>query len=782
MSTGKVLQSSAHPQPSGSANGAQIQNPHDDTSNSPAVHSGRLIYAKPQDLPSFPSVGLGPNGSAASAAATLGWSMKNSPEIWKPDSSSSASKAALLAHGHKAPDVWTPSLSSHGAQAALLAHKSAKTSESWKPTATDHGHSAATQAFKAGQVANLSTQDGANLLNRQRSLMAAKGAMAVRPRSNTAPSAKDPTYPDEANAAANALKAATAVHKAPRQLNPAHPKGGAVPFTTMNRQMFTSHPPVKLEVEEQTREEQLRAEAVAMAKKMFTTQQKMIDQTKKSQTARSGSVRHTRSTDSLSSDEDEVHPMQFSTLQDAAYKLAQQRLAKLHEDNLQNREYQEYYGQSKPQRRSTLRGKLTRRRSSSDGDLIEDQKRSQQIRTQMSIFNSKLSQVDVQKRQQDRDALMAAAQRNVQARLKGMDDEVSAKTGMAPISSSSNWEAKAHAAAQSRSENRMTHHGKIDIGAGKYMTQEEIDAIAAQKVQPTLDEINDKAEKERARQTELKLEAERKKEAHEREKAREREIAAIDKKLKDQQKQEEKDRKAEEKIAKGEKHKSLTKGLSLHRHRHEQPRGEAIEDSTAPVPEPIYDEDERVALNDVGQPVRVPAPVVPVTTENNSKATRVEIPQPEQVPRSQGSSPTDKVSPTGKVKTWFKSHFSRGSKSDDEKPQDSSQKGFVGGHALTGIESNNASTTSLDGRSASMRAIAMAGRRRTDLADDTSAPTTPIGNAADVSPMSSDSDDEFFDEARDELGTELSPPRHISDPAVKKSHSPVRDSRFHENI
>jgi len=456
--------------------------------------------------------------------------MKNSPEIWKPDSSSSASKAALLAHGHKAPDAWTPSLSSHGAQAALLAHKSAKNSDSWKPSPTDHGHSAATQAFKAGQSGTSSTTDDGNSLSRQKSLMAAKGAMTVRPRSNTAPSEKDPRYPDEANAAANALKAATAVHKAPRQSTVSHPKGGAVPFTTMNRLMFTSHPPVKPEVEEQTREEQLRAEAVAMAKKMFSTQQKMIDQTKRSQA--NGPLRRTRSINSLSSDEDEVRPMQFNTLQDTAYKLAQERLAKLHEDNLQSREYQEYYGQSKPQRRNTLRGKLTRRRSSSDGALTEDQKRSQQIKKQMSIFNSKLSQVDVQKRQKDRDALLAAAQRNVQARLKGMDDEVSAKTGMVPASSGTSWEAKAQAAAQSRSDNRMTHHGKIDIGAGKYMTQEEIDAIAAQKVQPTLDEINDKAEKERVRQAELRLEAERKKEAQEKEKAREREIAAIEKKLK----------------------------------------------------------------------------------------------------------------------------------------------------------------------------------------------------------------------------------------------------------
>lgn len=453
--------------------------------------------------------------------------MKKSPEIWKPDSSASASTAALLAQNHKTAATWAPSPSSDGAQAALLAHRSAKNNDAWKPSPTEHGHSAANQAFKSGRAGDLSASDRATTLNRQRSLMAAKGAMTVRPRSNTAPSTKD-AYPDEANAASNALKAATAVHRAPRQA-PVQPKGGAVPVTTMTRQMFTSHPPVKPEVDQKTREDQLRAEAVAMAKKMFSHQQKVIEQTKKAHG--NGTLRRSRSINSLSSD-DEVRPMQFTNLQDAAYKLAQERLAKLHEGNMQNREYQEYYGQSKPLRRFSVRGKLTRRRSSSDGAVIEDQRRSQQIRKQMSIFNSKLSQVDVQKRQQDRDALLAAAQRNVQAQMKGMDDKISARTGMVPPSTSTNWEAKAQSAAQSRSENRMTHHGKIDIGGGKYMTQEEINAIAAQKVQPTLDEINVRAETELARQAELKLDAEAKKEAHEREKAREKEIADIEKKLK----------------------------------------------------------------------------------------------------------------------------------------------------------------------------------------------------------------------------------------------------------
>lgn len=804
MSTGTVLQSTSQPQPvvcsvcdTALRNAAAAQKTHDDTPSIHAGHSGKLVYAKPEDLPSFPSIGLLPNGSAASAAATLGWSSKKSPEIWKPDSSNSASTAALLAQSRKMPAAAAPSPSSHGAQAALLAHKAAQNSETHRPAPSDHGHSAANQAFKSGRTANLAPNDRATTLNRQRSLIAAKGAMTVRPRSNTAPSAKDEDYPDKSNAASNALKAATAVHKAPRPSS-TQPKGGAVPFTTMNRQMFTSHPPVKPEVEEQSREDQLHASAVAMAKKMFTQQQKVIDQTKKAHGNDSTSLRRTRSINSMSSEE-EVRPMQFNNLQDAAYKLAQERLAKLHEDHLKTREYQEYYGQSgqqKQMRRFSVRGKLTRRRSNSEGDVFEDRKRSQDIKKQMSIFNSKLSQVDTQKRQQDRDALLAVAQKNVQARMKGIDDKISAETGMVPPSSSTskNWEAKAHAAAQSRSEDRMTHHGKVDIGAGKFMTQEEIDAIAAANVKPTLDEINEKAEKEHARLTELRLEAEAKKEAHEREKAREREVAAVAKKLKEQDRLEQKEKKAEEKheaklkkeeekmaheeekrLGRSRKHNhSLSGKISLHRLRRSESAGDAAEDR--PATAPLEEEEQQLALNDVGQPVRLP---------NSSKTNRVSIPAGERQTRSESSSPTDKTSQGGKVKTWFKHRFSRGSfsrgsRSDDEKPS-GSKRGFIGGHALTGLDSNNASVTSLDGRSSSMRAIAMAGRRRTGGSEATSAGRRSTANADDVSPMSS-SEDEDYDEAVDHMGTELSPPRHIPDPAKKKSHSPVRDSRFLENL
>ena len=284
--------------------------------------------------------------------------------------------------------------------------------------------------------------------------------MATRPRAQSSPVVAKEAYPDEANAASNALIAAASVHKSSR--TPISKDAGSSPYVHMNPRMFTSHPPVTPEVDEKNREDQLHASAVAMAKKIYSQQQRVIEQTKKSRASDPSAPRpHRRG--SSDSDDDEVAPMQFDTLQGMAYKLAQERLAKMHENNVRNRDYQDYYGQSKVSRKFSMRPKF-RRRASSEGD-VEDQRRSEQIRNEMSMFSSKLSQIDQNKRQHDRDALLAAAQRNVQAQLKGMDAKITAETGMTQPTRLSEWEVKAHALAQSRSDNRMTHHGKVDLGA-----------------------------------------------------------------------------------------------------------------------------------------------------------------------------------------------------------------------------------------------------------------------------------------------------------------------------
>lgn len=434
------------------------------------------------------------------------------------------------------PPAWQPHPSPSGSKtAAVLAAENAtrgdRHSSSTLPAST-WGNSAANQAFAAGRNSPRDSAASHTMaaLDRHKSLRAARGAMAgnTRPRSTSTPM----TYPDSANAAANALSAATIAHR------PTAGHGtdaGASPITKMDRQMYTSSPPVKPEVDERNREAVLHASAVAMAKKMYSTQQKAFDNV-----AHGNEQGGSRP---ASAGSDQVRPMHFNNLQEAAYRLAQERLAKLQDEHQRNRGYQDYYGAgaspASPGRKFTKLGKA-RRRSSSDSDVArpgteDDRQRSKQIHKQMSLFSTRLSEVDESQRARDRDALLAAAQRNVKAAMEGMDEKVSRDTGRVTSAKLSEWELRAHATAQARSDERKgggPAAGQVDLGGGQYMDRERVEEIAAKRVQPLLDEINEKAEIERKRIVALREEHEKKRLEWEAEKARNAEVKENQRKLK----------------------------------------------------------------------------------------------------------------------------------------------------------------------------------------------------------------------------------------------------------
>jgi hypothetical protein len=434
----------------------------------------------------------------------------------------------MLAKDYKMAPLWQPEASSHGAKAALLAHKTGGKVDLWQPQPTAWGNSAATQAMQKGNTLSPQLDYGHTDIGRKGSLLAATGAMArnrKRSDSTPVPTAKPELYPDEANAASNALKAAISVSNKDRSRVTAE-KGGASPVVSMPREMFTSHPPVRPEMEDQNRNDVLKASAVAMAKKMYNQQQKQLDDYTKAQAAAAQAHGRRLSVDS----DDEPVPMRLNNLQEAAQKLAQQRLSKLHDEHAQAREYRDYYASpSQPASKLSIRGR-TRARASSYGS--EDQEQSNRIRAQMSMFSSNVSQIDDKKRQRDREALLAAAQRNVNKSLHGMDERVFAETGKVAPSLLNEWELKAHAAAQAKSEARMENYGKVDIGGGKFVDRSIVEAAAAKNVQPVLDELNEKAEVERERQATLQLERETQRRKAEQAKAREKESKEISKKLK----------------------------------------------------------------------------------------------------------------------------------------------------------------------------------------------------------------------------------------------------------
>lgn len=491
---------------------------------------GRLRYANPEDLPSYPSLGLKKDDAAASAAASLGWANTRSVSLWTPEKDPSAQQAATLANGYKMPAAWQPDHNSPGSKTAamLAAENASRPDKRASVPASTWGNSAANQAFAASGSGLVEPREPMGTLDRQKSLRAAKEAVAGtgRPRSKSSPLA----YPDSANAAANALSAATAAHR-PNVIHIRMEDAGAQPVTTMGREMYTSHPPVKSEADDKNREAVLHASAVAMAKRMYSHQQAQGQQ------HGAGSRPESTRTDGVQ------QPMQFTNLQDAAYKLAQERLARLHDEHQRNREVADYYGTSptspsSPGRRLTKLGKF-RRRSSSDGDVAaslseNDKQRSKNIRNQMSLFSNRLDEVDQAKRSRDREALLAAAKRNVKATMDGMDEKMYRETGMVPPAKLNEWETKAHTTAQARSDARLAGDmtGKVDLGAGIFMDREKVDEIAAKRVQPVLDGINEKAELERQRIATLREEQEKKRLEGEAEKARNAETKEAQRKLK----------------------------------------------------------------------------------------------------------------------------------------------------------------------------------------------------------------------------------------------------------
>jgi len=803
------------------------------TTASNAYMGGRLRYADPRDLPSFPSLGIRSDNAlaAASTAASLGWANQKALTQQKDDATASA--AALLTRDSTTPAAWH---SDHNATSARMAqpatHAAARPAKQQLPAASaanqafkahpshqdNHSGVAATstalnrqKSLRAAQLANQRTgprpraksgpvlkpsyleKDNAAMaateLNRQKSLKAAQLAdqrSGRRPRATSGPMLK-PSYPDEANAAAHALSAATLAHK--QTVRRPADETGAVPYTTMDRQMFTSHPPVKLEVDEQRRADVIHASALAMAKRMYNQQQRVIDATK--QANPDPNSQRPVSADITS------QPAQYTNLQEAAYKLAQERLAKLHQEHQQNRDFQEYYGSpGTAQRRFTIRTKL-RRRASSDGAVIEDRKRSQQIREQMSSFSTRLSEVDEQKRRKDRELVLATAQRNVQAQLKDMDERVYAVTGKVTPTLLNQWELKAHAAAQARSEARKDDNaGKVDVGGGLYMDKKAVEGIAAKRVQPLIDDINDKAEKERERLAAQKMDEEARQREAEREKARDKEIRDIHEKIKreqrekdklrkDELKQEEKARKQQEKATKAEQK----------RQSKEESR---VSKETAAAFHPAPKEHVRSVSLDV-EKTKGKEPGTQIFSRPTKLQTKHKAP---------GTfSPTEK-SPTSeessssfKVKSWLKSRFTRPRSKTEPEREKGKQWTFIGGQKLMHADGTG-SLTSLNGQSSSMREVAMAGR---------SAPLQPTPRPAvgflhgdepgessrratgsmfdepsPVSSMSSSSSEEQFVEAREIPGGQsslaMTPPRAIRDPAKKKSASPVRDSRFLENL
>lgn len=471
-------------------------------------------------MPSYPTAGLANIESSAEAAASLANAHHQDFEHWKPDTSEAATKAALLAKDYKSSELWQPQRSSAGSRAAALAAKDTRSVDVWHPAATQAGNSAAGQAMRgSGLKSPLSTNATVEGVNK--ALLAATGAMTSgRQRSGSSPITKS-AYPDSENSAANALSAASFANKSSLRMTQGRKDAASslqsanadaawlqkAAVTNLPREMYTSNPPVAPEVEEKNRQAGQRAAAISMAKQMYEMQQKAIAQAQEAEKSDShvaANYLHNRKQSVNSIDEAYQSTPQYVNLQEAAQKLAAERLAKLHDEHAA---YRNYYGTNvAPQSRLSVRNRPRRRASSEGASHTTEEIYSKLSHPEMSLSKENTAQVDAKKRQKDRDLLMAAAQRNVKASMQSMDEKVFAETGRPSPTMVEDWEQKANARAKAASKARMVNHGKINIGGGKYLDQSEIDEIAAKRVQPTLDEISEKAALQRARDAELQHE------------------------------------------------------------------------------------------------------------------------------------------------------------------------------------------------------------------------------------------------------------------------------------
>ncbi|OQE14205.1 hypothetical protein PENSTE_c037G06511 [Penicillium steckii] len=448
------------------------------------------------------STGGASNLSAASAGAALAHANQKPIEVWRPGRFTDAEKAAWSVRDFTPPEIPQPSTgySAAGLGAAIIAVREQRASSAVSPTQTIYKHDITT-------LDPTNTAVGGHAKDKAR--RAATGAYASRKRADSAPS--EPALSSETP---YALRAAGASHRAKvddeeealDHLDPAM-EASRIQHSHANARMYTSAPPIASEVEERNRRNSLRAAALSMAKDMYDV---------------SGPRGETANVDpAVYAAQEGQNRLQYRktvsgamgttahkalALQDAAQKRAAEKLARMRDDHV---ELQEYYGTAPQPQRSRLTTR--RKRTSSDADSTQaDAEQSRQIRNQMTSLRSKLDRVDVQ-RQKDRDFLMEAARRNVDATIQDMEMKLYQNTGRAPPSIQKQWDEAARERVRQETEVAEAsgaQGNRVNIGTQHYMDMADVEAVARSRVQPALDEITDQAELRRAQEIESRLDAE----------------------------------------------------------------------------------------------------------------------------------------------------------------------------------------------------------------------------------------------------------------------------------
>lgn len=463
---------------------------------------------------------MGTTLSSAGAAASLAHAHQKSLGSWKPETPRTAEKAAVVAKDYR---VIRPSsaenLSPEVFKAAVLASRDSASPTQWPDSADDHF---AEEKFSVIPRRQIQEKSGVEI--ESGAVSAASGALSrSRRRAESAP--VKPAFRPEAT---YALSAAAAISHRTGLGNPAKSEGPgrsmeAARIHNMaktNVQLYTSTPPVELEVEERNRKDTLQAAAVSMAKDMYAIAQARTEESSfagpASSTAQSRyhSQRLSPSQDPPS--DDLMSSSKPTNLHEVAQKIVAEKMAQMQQND---DTWGQYYGT--PTRSRLSMSRKLRRRSSSESDASKfDKQKSMEIRNQMSFLQSCLHELNSQK-SRDRAELMEIARRNVNSAIHDMDEKSYARTGKLSPNVQREWEEKARERANAESEARLSIFGKIAIGGDKYVDDAEVKAIARARIQPTLDEISTQVEEQRAKEMEQRLDEKQRKRLQEIEQNRE---------------------------------------------------------------------------------------------------------------------------------------------------------------------------------------------------------------------------------------------------------------------
>ncbi|KAK6334099.1 hypothetical protein TWF696_002601 [Orbilia brochopaga] len=490
-----------------------------------------LRRADPKDLPSYPSRGIQNLEASAGKAALLAAKTK-SPEPWKPaDRLPAAGAAASLANAAKPPEAWNPGPLPTATAAALLAGDAHKTPEIWRPTTPSRSATKAAGSVTGKGSVDHTPRSPPMSISASDALAAAGLASQASPKkASLTASALPPTPAYDINKI-NALAAHNAQARLASALQRASPSQAQT---------------------DKDMADVLRAASVSMSKKTSKTSQskpssppatsmppgsyysRIPTSPPKVSAAESSTQKLNRSSSvaaaSIAASNDLHSVMSSETagdrqmrycphLEEAARKAAAERLSKLQAEHDKARKASglppswQSSGSYTKSITSPSTVKSTSSTTQPKGQIdAADYVRSLKIKSDTAKLAKQMDSVDKDRQARDYLALLSVAEKNVRSRMQELETKVAEHQGRVPKHIQADWDAKAKILSEEyerkRNADREAKKGKIDMGGGLWYDREDLERIARGNVQPILDEINEKAQKERARVEQQKLDKE----------------------------------------------------------------------------------------------------------------------------------------------------------------------------------------------------------------------------------------------------------------------------------